>query len=74
MQRTEHTEMDAAEATDDQGKFWQVHDLLLANQENQADDTADHDSGGKTPVAVSPTVGWVPATYVPRPSRREESR
>jgi hypothetical protein len=73
-----HTEL-AAEAADDQGKFWQVHDLLLANQENlQADDAAGC-SGGvanirSEPAGVSPALGPVPAIYVPRPSRREESR
>ena len=68
----------AAEAAGDQGKFWQVHD---------ADGCAgaDHDSGGKAGpggvanirselVGVSPALGPVPAIYVPRSSRREESR
>ena len=53
----------AAEAAGDQGKF----------------DDAAGCSGGVSnirsePVGVSPALGPVPAIYVPRPSRREESR
>ena len=53
----------AAEAASDQGKF----------------DDAAGCSGGvadirSEPVGVSPALGPVPAIYVPRPSRREESR
>ena len=76
-----HVHPDAQLAKDacNQGKFWQVHDLLLANQENlQADDKEAGPEGvaniRSEPVAVSPALGPVPPIYVPRPSRREESR
>jgi hypothetical protein len=74
-----HPHAQLAEEVCDQGKFWQVHDLLLANQENlQADDKEAGPEGvaniRSEPVAVSPALGPVPSIYVPRPSRREESR